>query len=40
MTDQDIADALDACRNTLQLQADPPQHLAGLTPTSRKRVIG
>ena len=40
MTDQDIAEALDACRNTLQPQADPPQHLAGLTPTSRKRVIG
>ena len=40
MTDQDIADALDACRNTLRPQADPPQQLAGLTPTSRKRLIG
>lgn len=39
MTDQDIADALDACRNTLRPEVEVPGHLSGLTATSRKRML-
>jgi hypothetical protein len=35
MTDQDIADAIDICRNVAGIARVPP---IGLTPTSRKRV--
>jgi hypothetical protein len=39
MTDQDIADALDACRNTLRPEEKVPRHLSGLTAMSRKRIL-
>ncbi len=39
MTDQDIADALDACRNDLRPQVEVPTRLSGLTATSRKRLM-
>ena len=39
MTDQDIADALDACRNDLRPQVEVPTRLSGLTATSRKRLV-
>ena len=39
MTDQDIADALDACRNTsLRPRVEAVSPLSGLTPRSMKRV--
>jgi len=37
MTDQDVADALEACGNSLRPQPDVVQPLTGLTPTSRRR---
>ena len=40
MTLQDIAEALDACRNPRRSLADADVTLNGLTPTSRKRLGG
>lgn len=42
LTDQDIADALDACRNDCPAMAQATQSipLTGLTPTSRKKLTG
>jgi hypothetical protein len=40
MTEQDIIDALDACRNTVRAGHEFPAHLHGLTRTSRKRLVG
>lgn len=39
MTDQDIADALDACGNSLRPPPDLVRPITGLTPTSRKRAL-
>lgn len=39
MTDQDIADALEACHNSPGPRIDVVRSLSGLTPKSRKRVI-
>lgn len=48
MTDQDVQDALDICANDArrtaatagQIVTDDPNPFAGLTPTSRKKVVG
>ena len=40
MTAQDIAEALEACRNRRPSHADSGAPLNGLTPTSRKRLGG
>lgn len=38
MTEQDIADALDACRNTVTRAVEETGQGSGLSPTSRKRL--
>jgi hypothetical protein len=41
LTDQDIADVLDVCRNDASRAALPVvTPIVGLTPTSRKKVVG
>ena len=40
MTEQDIAEALDACRNTRHLQTDTDPRPSGSNPTSNKRLGG
>lgn len=38
MTEQDIADALDACRNNVSRPSAPPAQRSGLTAISSKRL--
>lgn len=40
MTDQDIAEAVDACRNRTERRADWSSVPSGLTPSSLKRLRG
>ncbi|MGQ9350712.1 DNA-binding protein [Mycolicibacterium gilvum] len=41
MTEQDITDALDACANDIRrITTNAESSSSGLTPTSRKRVVG
>lgn len=39
MTDEDVADALDACRNSVRQRSDTSEALAGLTPASKRRLF-